>query len=433
MFGLPVTYVLVLGPSIPAAISRTSLRTYRVALNLLKSNQLQGVLAATLLSLVGLAVWITAFLLIRHPQAPAVAATTAVTVTPAIAIELFYLRFKDIGLDDEATAAGLPDARKLEGVSYRLGVAFPRLEGEEGCLYVRTPERDDVIKSLHDLPVAEARNVVIELKQQSRTARATAELERYIESSETAQGFLDAVIEPSEDLQHRRVPPSLGLPSWSDRDLAGIPRQTLPYDFVKRLLDIVIAVALLVLLNVIVPVIPATIIALRLHPERPRELPVVLKTWKRGRQGKPFAYFRFCVPTDESSWLSRFLTLTGCYKAPALFNVVKGEMSLVGPHPLSADYFERLTGAASVRPSEELQLRRLRVRPGLTGPSQIKALSSPLAGYRCEDYLERDAEYVVSRSLWGDITLLTQQAALAIAAIGRIPPADKFRELVFGP
>ncbi|PWS38792.1 sugar transferase [Falsiroseomonas bella] len=94
--------------------------------------------------------------------------------------------------------------------------------------------------------------------------------------------------------------------------------------------------------------------------------PVLFVQLRAGRGGQPFSLLKFrsmrAGPGSDAERLDRFgrvLRLTGLDELPQLFNVLRGEMSLVGPRPLPLDYLRHY----SVR-----QARMLRVRPGIAGP-----------------------------------------------------------------
>ena len=91
--------------------------------------------------------------------------------------------------------------------------------------------------------------------------------------------------------------------------------------------------------------------------------------------------------------MGRFLRITALDELPQLFNIVKGEMSLVGPRPLIVEEDERIEG---------WHRRRLELMPGMTGPWQILGPSRvPLKEMVALDYL-----YVANWSLWTDIKIL---------------------------
>jgi lipopolysaccharide/colanic/teichoic acid biosynthesis glycosyltransferase len=136
----------------------------------------------------------------------------------------------------------------------------------------------------------------------------------------------------------------------------------------KRLFDLVIAVPALVVLS---PVL----LVLALLVRRYLGAPVLFRQQRPGLHGRPFTLYKFRTMTEardaEGRLLpdaqrltpfGRFLRSTSLDELPELFNVVRGDMSLVGPRPLLMRYLERYTPT---------QRRRHEVRPGITGWAQV--------------------------------------------------------------
>lgn len=136
----------------------------------------------------------------------------------------------------------------------------------------------------------------------------------------------------------------------------------------KRLFDLAIAVPALVVLS------PALGV-LALLVRRQLGAPVLFRQQRPGLHGRPFTLYKFRTMTDardaEGRLLpdaerltpfGRFLRSTSLDELPELFNVVRGDMSLVGPRPLLMQYLERYTPT---------QRRRHEVRPGMTGWAQV--------------------------------------------------------------
>jgi sugar transferase EpsL len=91
--------------------------------------------------------------------------------------------------------------------------------------------------------------------------------------------------------------------------------------------------------------------------------------------------------------LGRFLRSTSLDELPELINVLKGEMSLVGPRPLLIEYLDRYTPE---------QARRHEVRPGITGWAQVNGRNA----ISWEEKFKLDVWYVDNQSLWLDIKIL---------------------------
>lgn len=134
--------------------------------------------------------------------------------------------------------------------------------------------------------------------------------------------------------------------------------------------------------------------------------PVFFRQQRPGLEGKPFYMYKFRTMTsdcdenrcllpdkDRLTPLGRFLRATSLDELPELFNVLKGDMSLVGPRPLLMQYLERYT------PEQD---RRHAVRPGVTGWAQINGRNAII----WEEKFKLDVWYVDHHTLWLDIKIL---------------------------
>lgn len=134
--------------------------------------------------------------------------------------------------------------------------------------------------------------------------------------------------------------------------------------------------------------------------------PVLFRQVRPGRHGKPFTMYKFRTMLDlrdeqgellpdglRLTAVGRFLRKTSLDELPELFNVLKGEMSLVGPRPLLMVYLERYTPE---------QARRHEVRPGITGWAQVNGRNA----ITWEEKFRLDVWYVDNRSLWLDLKIL---------------------------
>ncbi|MFI7649576.1 sugar transferase [Micromonospora sp. NPDC049460] len=166
----------------------------------------------------------------------------------------------------------------------------------------------------------------------------------------------------------------------------------------KRAIDLAAAVVLLVLTAPLVLVVAALVAA-------GLGRPVLFRQPRAGRHGQVFELvkFRTMLPPDPRRGrvrdgdrltpLGRFLRSTSLDELPTLWNVLRGDMSLVGPRPLLTQYLPRYSPT---------QARRHEVRPGVTGLAQIRGRNS--LGW--EEKLDLDVWYVDHRSLRLDLSIL---------------------------
>ena len=134
--------------------------------------------------------------------------------------------------------------------------------------------------------------------------------------------------------------------------------------------------------------------------------PVLFRQERPGLHGIPFVIYKFrtmkeiydddgLLLSDEQrlARLGRFLRTTSIDELSELINVLKGDMSLVGPRPLLMEYLDRYT---------QEQARRHEVKPGITGYAQINGRNT----LTWEDKFKLDVWYVDNYSLWLDIKIL---------------------------
>jgi lipopolysaccharide/colanic/teichoic acid biosynthesis glycosyltransferase len=172
-------------------------------------------------------------------------------------------------------------------------------------------------------------------------------------------------------------------------------------DFLKRAFDVLVASLLLVILSPLLAVIASL-------TKLTSPGPVIFRQERAGKNGKPFIFYKFRTmkpnadpfgPSPKSgadprlTRLGRWLREYSLDELPQLVNIVRGDMSLVGPRPLYV---------SQVREWNERQRKRLLVRPGLTGLAQI----SGRGGLTREAKLELDVRYVESASLRLDLRIL---------------------------
>jgi lipopolysaccharide/colanic/teichoic acid biosynthesis glycosyltransferase len=129
-------------------------------------------------------------------------------------------------------------------------------------------------------------------------------------------------------------------------------------------------------------------------------LPVLFRQERAGKGGQPFMMIKFrTMRSGEGSdgerltRFGRFLRSTSLDELPELWNVIKGDMSLVGPRPLPVRYLPRYSPEQS---------RRHEVRPGITGWAQVNGRNS----ISWEQKFRFDVEYVDNRSFFFDLKIL---------------------------
>lgn len=167
----------------------------------------------------------------------------------------------------------------------------------------------------------------------------------------------------------------------------------------KRLFDIAASAAALIILS---PVLLVVMLLVRIKLGSP----IFFTQVRPGLHGKPFKMVKFRTMTDERdekgellpdavrlTKFGQFLRSTSLDELPELWNVLKGDMSLVGPRPLLMEYLSLYNAE---------QKRRHEVRPGITGWAQVN-------GRNTVDWPERfqlDVWYVDNHNLWLDIKVL---------------------------
>ncbi len=185
------------------------------------------------------------------------------------------------------------------------------------------------------------------------------------------------------------------------------------YDIAKRIFDLTFAT-----LGLILSLPLWLIIAIAIKLDSPG--PVIFKQERVGKDGKIFTMYKFrtmykdtpkfsYAPSDKSdpriTSIGKFLRSTSLDELPQLINVIKGEMSLVGPRPEMPFIVEQY---------EEWQRKRLEVLPGITGLWQILGRKDiPL-----HENLEYDFYYIKNRSFWLDLTIILKTVPVLIKRKG---------------
>lgn len=146
--------------------------------------------------------------------------------------------------------------------------------------------------------------------------------------------------------------------------------------------------------------------------------PIIFKDLRAGLKGKEFALYKFRTmrpgQEDDSkriTKLGKFLRKTSLDELPELINVLKGDMSLVGPRPLPMRYISRYT---------EREFQRHNVKPGITGLAQVNGRNQ----LSWEEKFEFDLEYVSKRSFLLDVKILFKTIQVVFLARGINEKAD---------
>ncbi len=179
----------------------------------------------------------------------------------------------------------------------------------------------------------------------------------------------------------------------------------------KRILDLAASCLLLVVLSPLLAAIALVVMATMGRP-------VLFAQLRPGLEGRLFRIYKFRTMTNrrdrdgellpDGQRLTRFgrwLRRRSLDELPELLNVVKGDMSLVGPRPLLTRYLPYYS---------ERERQRHRVRPGITGWAQIHGRNE--AGW--DERLERDVWYVEHRSFGLDLRILARTIAAVIRGAG---------------
>ena len=176
-----------------------------------------------------------------------------------------------------------------------------------------------------------------------------------------------------------------------------------PYDAGKRAMDLVVGTVALVLSAPVQAVI-AVVVRRRLGS------PVLFRQPRPGKDGRIFELVKFRTmlepdpsrglvsDADRMTPLGAFLRSTSLDELPTLWNVVRGDMSLVGPRPLLVQYLDRYTAE---------EARRHEVRPGVTGLAQVSGRNA----ITWQQKFAKDVEYVDSRSLMLDLRIIWRTVA----------------------
>ncbi|MCP1144124.1 sugar transferase [Lysinibacillus endophyticus] len=169
--------------------------------------------------------------------------------------------------------------------------------------------------------------------------------------------------------------------------------------FIKRLIDLFISFTAIVLLS---PIFLLVLILVKMKLGSP----IIFKQLRPGKNEEIFTLYKFRTMTNERdasgellpetirlTKFGRFLRSTSLDELPQLFNVLKGDMSLIGPRPLLVHYLKLYN---------DHQKRRHEVRPGVTGLAQVKGRNY----LSWEEKFDLDVKYVENMNLLNDIKIL---------------------------
>lgn len=179
----------------------------------------------------------------------------------------------------------------------------------------------------------------------------------------------------------------------------------------KRIFDVIFSLTALILLS---PLMVLLVLLIFIFLGKP----VIFKQKRPGLNGKIFYMFKFRTMTeardgqgnllpdaDRLTRFGRFLRSTSLDELPELVNVLKGDMSIVGPRPLLVDYLPLYTPE---------QMRRHNMRPGITGWAQINGRNA----ISWEDKFKYDVWYIDHWSFWLDMKIIVMTVAKVLRREG---------------
>lgn len=179
-------------------------------------------------------------------------------------------------------------------------------------------------------------------------------------------------------------------------------------DRIKRAFDVIVGGGVLMLTLPIQAIVALAI-------KRTMGSPVLFRQPRPGKEGVVFEFVKFrtmrhpdadhVTDVERLTSLGRFLRSTSLDELPTLWNVVRGDLSLVGPRPLLVEYLPRYTAE---------QARRHEVRPGITGLAQVSGRNA----LSWEDKFALDVEYVDRRSMAFDLQILARTVGSVLARHG---------------
>lgn len=180
---------------------------------------------------------------------------------------------------------------------------------------------------------------------------------------------------------------------------------------IKRGFDICASAVALIIFSPVIAVVAVMVLATMGRP-------IFFRQIRPGLRGKPFEILKFRSmknatdasgkPLSDAQRLTKFGDIMRSYsldELPQLINILKGDMSVVGPRPLLYDFFPYYT----VR-----EMRRHEIKPGVTGPAQINGRNN----LNWDDRLGMDVDYVDNWSLWLDIKIIMKTVMVVLKRDG---------------
>ena len=169
------------------------------------------------------------------------------------------------------------------------------------------------------------------------------------------------------------------------------------YKYVKRTLDVILSLIVLTLFA-----LPMAIIAVAIKLDS--KGPVIFRQRRTGKYGKVFELYKFRSMAADNDVLNfgvenkltkvgKFLRKTSLDELPQVFNILKGEMSFIGPRPWIVEYYKNFT---------DMQKRRVEVLPGLTGLAQCQGRNN----LSIFEKIRYDREYVDNFSFLMDVKIV---------------------------
>jgi sugar transferase EpsL len=185
----------------------------------------------------------------------------------------------------------------------------------------------------------------------------------------------------------------------------------------KRIFDLAATVPFAIFLA---PVIVIVAVAVRMRIGRP----VLFKQTRPGLNGEPFTILKYRTMSDDRdamgnllpddvrlSKFGKFLRSTSLDELPELWNIICGDMSIVGPRPLLMQYLELYSPE---------QLRRHEVRPGLTGLAQISGRNA----ITWDEKFAADIAYIDACTMWQDIKIIMRTVEKIVRRDGISAPGE---------